>query len=266
MPTLTNLPIVTTATGNMIFPVVDVATTKQLSIDNLKKYVAGASAVTSVNGKAGNVVLTATNITGFSTVAISGNYTDLTNRPAMFSLNTATTNTVGGVKIGDNINISGDGTISINDPFSLNTATTNTLGGVKGGDNILISSIGTLSFAGGIITGTLVIDNLTEVTPSGNAAFVVSGGVEIGGNLIVVNTITAASIVSNSIEIVEAYSNTTLQLAAADRVEIFQGTFRVWNVNTSTRNTIIASNGDIIYNTGNNKFQGYANGIWVDLN
>jgi hypothetical protein len=272
MPTLTNLPIVTTATGNMIFPVVDGTTTKQLSINNLKNYVAGASAVTSVNGKAGTVVLTATNISGFATVAISGSYNDLTNKPQEFSLNTATTDTLGGVKIGDNINVSGDGTISINDPFSLNTATTDTLGGVKGGDNISISSSGTISFVGGLIAESVFIDDETnaalidnDIAPA-SGALVVVGGVVVGENVIVLNTLTAANVISNSIEVVEVSSTATLQLAAEDRVEISQSVFQVWNVDTSTRDTIVASNGDIIYNIGNNKFQGYANGIWVDLN
>ena len=301
MPTLTNLPIVTTATDEMIFPVVDGTTTKQLSIGNLKNFVAGTSAVTSVNGKVGTVVLTATNISGFATVAISGSYSDLSNKPDAYSLPTSTTSTLGGVKIGSNINVSIDGTISVSSPFVLGTATTSTLGGVKIGNGIDVTQDGVISttpmttattstlggvkigngidvtqdgtisvsaFNGGIITGTLFVDNLTsaDITPPGIGALLVSGGAVVGQNLIVINTVTAASFVSSTTGTPEVYSASNLNLSAVGRVQVTQSPFKVWNVTTATRDTIAASNGDIIYNTGNNKFQGYANGVWVDLN
>jgi hypothetical protein len=55
------------------------------------------SNVTSVNGKTGTVTLTATDITGFATVATSGSYNDLTNKPVPYSLPIATTSALGGV-------------------------------------------------------------------------------------------------------------------------------------------------------------------------
>ncbi|QBQ74661.1 long tail fiber [Burkholderia phage BcepSauron] len=56
------------------------------------------SNVTSVNGKTGTVTLTATDIAGFATVATSGNYNDLSNKPTPYSLPKATTTTLGGVQ------------------------------------------------------------------------------------------------------------------------------------------------------------------------
>ena len=41
--------------------------------------------------------------------------------------------------------------------------------------------------------------------------------------------------------------------------------FKLATMDTAARNAIIATNGDMIYNTDVNKFQGYANGAWVDL-
>lgn len=53
--------------------------------------------VTSVAGRTGAVTLTATDISGLATVATSGNYNDLSNRPTPYALPIATTSTLGGV-------------------------------------------------------------------------------------------------------------------------------------------------------------------------
>lgn len=53
--------------------------------------------VTSVNGKTGAVTLTASDISGLATVAKSGNYNDLSNKPTPYSLPIATTSSLGGV-------------------------------------------------------------------------------------------------------------------------------------------------------------------------
>ena len=304
MPTLTNLPIATTATGSMIFPVVDGTTTKQLSISTLKNYVVQDSAVSSVAGRGGDVVLSYADISGLSTVAHSGSYSDLLDIPPTFAINTATSTILGGVKIGDNITVTNSGTISVSAPYTLTTATAGTtggvkigsgisitgdgtistvpmttatvsvLGGVKIGSNIAVTADGTISvtaerFNGGDINQPLVITTATAVVVNGSTAsgaLIVVGGVGIGGNLIVVNTVTAASFVSTSVGVPEVYSASNLNLTAVGRVQVTQSPFKIWNVSTSTRDTIAASNGDMIYNTGNNKFQGYANGVWVDLN
>ena len=46
---------------------------------------------------------------------------------------------------------------------------------------------------------------------------------------------------------------------------IFSNPIRLNNITTTNRDLLSASNGMLIYNTTDNKFQGYANGAWVDL-
>ena len=41
--------------------------------------------------------------------------------------------------------------------------------------------------------------------------------------------------------------------------------YQVANYTTTNRNALTAQNGDLIYNSTTHKFQGYANGSWVDL-
>lgn len=88
------------------------------------------------------------NLTGkptLATVATSGNYNDLSNTPAAYSLPTASNTVLGGVKIGGNISIA-NGTISVALPasYTLPAATNTTLGGVIVGANLSIAN-GTLS-------------------------------------------------------------------------------------------------------------------------
>src|SRR6185437_8248771 len=103
-----------------------------------------SAGVTSVNGLTGAVVLTASNITGFATVAYTGNYSDLIGTPAPYSLPIASSATLGGIKVGSNLTITGDGTLSATGQ-PLQPATITTLGGIIVGANLTVQSDGTLS-------------------------------------------------------------------------------------------------------------------------
>lgn len=69
------------------------------------------------------------------------------NNALIDALKVATKDNPGQVKIGANINVSADGTISVANTYVLPTATSSVLGGVKIGDNINISN-GTISTHG----------------------------------------------------------------------------------------------------------------------
>ena len=73
---------------------------------------ADAANVTSVAGKTGAVTLSYTDISGLSTVANTGSYNDLTNKPTPYSLPVANATTLGGVIVGGGI-VNNSGTISV---------------------------------------------------------------------------------------------------------------------------------------------------------
>lgn len=67
-----------------------------------------------------------------------------------YTLPIASSSTLGGVKIGANVNVAGDGTISVAAPYTLPIATASVLGGVKQGANVTIAADGTISASGAV--------------------------------------------------------------------------------------------------------------------
>lgn len=103
-----------------------------------------------------------------------------------YNLPTASSSTLGGVKIGSGISISGDGTISAASSYTLPTATSSRLGGVKAGSNVTIAGDGTLSLDQQDIIGALGFTPADSATggytlPQATASTL--GGVKIGSNI-----------------------------------------------------------------------------------
>jgi hypothetical protein len=61
----------------------------------------------------GSVTLAPSDISGLATVATTGNYADLANKPGSFTLQPATSTSLGGVKAGPSLAVQGDGTLSV---------------------------------------------------------------------------------------------------------------------------------------------------------
>jgi hypothetical protein len=88
------------------------------------------------------------NITGkptFATVATSGSYTDLSNTPASYSLPTATTSVLGGVKVDGSSIVINSGVISSTYSYTLPAATVSILGGVRLGAGVGLDANGFLT-------------------------------------------------------------------------------------------------------------------------
>jgi hypothetical protein len=80
------------------------------------------------------------------------------------------------------------------------------------------------------------------------------------------STVTATGFVSSGTGTPSVASATNLDLSAAAAVRVIGGgTFRLPQLTTTARDLLTAANGDLIYNTTDNKIQGYENGAWVNL-
>lgn len=127
------------------------------------------------------------------------------------------------------------------------------------------ADIGSFTFTGTVLD-TSDSSGIT-VTP----AVTFSSDVSIENSLTVTNKITVDTLeVANLITAPtagtpEISSDGAILLTAATRVEVSSSPLKMASFTTAERDVLSAENGDMIYNTSTNKFQGYANGVWVDL-
>ena len=134
---------------------------------------------------------TVSQVTDIAEVAKTGSYNDLTDKPAIpseYELPIASSSQLGGIKIGNGLNIAGDGTVSVTGgtggggSYTLPVASETTLGGVKKGDTVKISFDGTLN----VDTDALVADynklGLVKGVVDGNIYGAYYAGVRAGIN------------------------------------------------------------------------------------
>ena len=126
------------------------------------------------------------------------------------------------------------------------------------------ADLGAFTFTSSILD-TSDSSNIT-VTP----AVVMNSDLTVENNLTVTNTIVADTIIVDNIitsaeGTPELSSETDIVITAGTRVDISSSPLKLASFTTAQRDVLSAENGDTIYNTTTNKFQGYANGTWVDL-
>lgn len=143
---------------------------------------------------------------------------------------------------------------------TVNTATLNVTGSM-GGSGVPLT-------AGQITAGDMLPSaNLTYNIGSTVAhwATIYSQRIATTGNISTGANVIADSFVSTRAGIPTLSSSTNLNLTANNAVVVTQSPLRMASFTNATRALLTGQNGDIIYNTDENKFQGYANGSWVDL-
>jgi hypothetical protein len=114
-----------------------------------------------------------------------------------------------------------------------------------------------------------IIGNTIDTSDSSAISFLVnttfSNDLTVQNDLRVTNKVYAESFISTSVGTPSIRSATNIELRAATGVVISGSPLRLASMTSSQRNALVAQNGDLIYNTTTNKFQGYENGAWVNL-
>lgn len=226
----------------------------------------------------------------------SGSYNDLDDKPTTFS-GLVSLQFLSGVAINE---FSSDGTLSGNSNSavptenavktyvdaelsgisitqSLNDLSDVNTGGVTDGQ-ILVYNSGNWSPGNIDSIGNFVLSS-SNIDTDDSSAITITPAVLINSDLTVENDLTvnnlltvnklsvSAEIESSGTGTPELFSEADLLITAgtSNRVSITQSPLKFASFTTSQRNAITAENGDVIYNITTNKFQGYANSVWVDL-
>ena len=137
------------------------------------------------------------------------------------------------------------------------------------GSQGLIGYTGSAVYNGGTVTNQVIVTDTTPSTSVSSGAVIVSGGIGVNGTVNSLRSTATISISTPKLRTgsIETTSTTaTIYLKSITRIDVSSSPLRVYNVNTGLRDSLSAENGDIIYNTDTNRFQGYANGLWVNLN
>jgi hypothetical protein len=192
MTKITQLPVVTVLSDQSTFLVVDGGISKKLTYSFLKTNLTGPTGSTGAQGPVGD--------TGPQGIAGPAGPQGPKGDPgASFVLTTATGVRLGGVKIGANIAITPDGTISAQNSFVLTTATTSTLGGIVVGSGLAINSTTGVLTASALPITPATSSNLGGVKVGTSLSVVADGTLDVTGSPVVAATSTVVSVTADSV-------------------------------------------------------------------
>ena len=226
-----------------------------------------AGAGISITSVAGTDTITITNtavaVPGFSNVAVAGQSTveadtsadtltlaagtgiSITTNATTDTITIANTAGFGG-SLTTNLQLSGFDIVGTGD---INITGDTTITGAFESESVSTSSI------------TSPDSSAIEVTPA--VDFI--SDVSVGNNLTVSNNITALGFLSNGIGIPTLSSSTNLNLSAGNAVVISSSPLRLKSYTTTQRNTLLADQGDLIFNVTTGDFEGFKEGSWNAL-
>jgi hypothetical protein len=142
--------------------------------------------------------------------------------------------------------------------------------------DVLLAAAGNIGVPVGVTTANLLNGRATTINFGGVASNIfmanvnstthVAGNLTAGGTVSATGNITANNFIGGGVGTTTLSSATNLDLSANTAVRVTGGaTFRLPSLDASQIANIVAVNGDMIYNTTVNKFQGYENGVWGNL-
>lgn len=134
---------------------------------------------------------------------------------------------------------------------------------------------GTITITGGATTGNVTFTG-TTIDSNDSSGIIFTPAVTFESDITVENEIIASTMTIDNIVISgnlstqgsgtpEIVSDNEINLQAGSRVDLTLGPIRMARFTTAERDALFAQDGDIIYNTTANKFQGYENGTWTNL-